>query len=54
LDWLILEPLTGEHPIHELIGKLSTPWGFALEMLFVVAVVLVLGLKGRAAQNRAL
>jgi hypothetical protein len=54
IDWVILNPLTGEHPIHDLIGKVATPWGFALEMVFVVVVVLVLGLKGRAAQSRAL
>jgi len=30
-----------------LFGKVSTPWGFAVEMLLVVVVVLVLYLKGR-------
>ena len=54
IDWVILNPLTGEHPIHDLIGKVSTPWGFALEMLFVAVVVLVLGLKSRAAKGRAI
>jgi hypothetical protein len=39
--------LTGEHPIHDLSKKVSTPWGFAVEMLLVVVVVLVLYLRGR-------
>ncbi len=54
IDWVILNPLTGEHPIHDFIGRVSTPWGFALEMLFVAVVVLVLGLKSRAAKGRAI
>jgi len=55
MDFVILRPLTGEHPIHDLFKKVSTPWGFAVEMLLVVVVVLVLYLKGRkraAAQDR--
>ena len=47
MDWLILKPLTGEHPIHDLFKKVSMPWGFAVEMLLVVVVVLVLYLRGR-------
>jgi hypothetical protein len=47
MDWLILKPLTGEHPIHDLFKKVSTPWGFAVEMLLVIVVVLVLYLKGK-------
>lgn len=53
IDWLMLGPLTGEHPIHDLIGRVSTPWGFALEMAFVLAVVVVLGLKNRSTLKRA-
>ena len=47
IEWVILKPLTGEHPIHDLFKKVSTPWGFAVEMLLVVVVVLVLYLRGR-------
>jgi hypothetical protein len=47
IEWVILKPLTGEHPIHDLFKKVSTPWGFAVEMLLVVIVVLVLYLRGR-------
>jgi formate hydrogenlyase subunit 3/multisubunit Na+/H+ antiporter MnhD subunit len=47
MDYAILRPLTGEHPIHDLFKKVSTPWGFAVEMLLVVVAVLVLYLRGR-------
>ena len=47
MDFVILRPLTGEHPIHDLFKKVSTPWGFAVEMFLVVVVVLVLYLRGR-------
>jgi len=47
IDWVILKPLTGEYPIHELFKKVSTPWGFAVEMLLVAVVVLVVYLKGK-------
>jgi len=47
IEWVILKPLTGEHPIHDLFKKVSAPWGFAVEMLLVVVVVLVLYLRGR-------
>jgi len=47
IDWVILEPLTGEHVIHDLFNKVSTPWGFATEIILVAVVVVVLYLKGR-------
>jgi hypothetical protein len=47
MDYVILRPLTGEYHIHRLFKKVSTPWGFGVEMLLVVVVVLVLYLKGR-------
>jgi formate hydrogenlyase subunit 3/multisubunit Na+/H+ antiporter MnhD subunit len=56
MDFAVLRPLTGEHPIHDLFKKVSTPWGFAVEMLLVVVVAaLMLYLKGQkraAAQDR--
>ena len=54
IDWVILNPLTGRYPIHELFEKVSTPCGFVVEMLVVIVIVLVLYLKGRAAPNRGL
>jgi len=42
MDFVILRPLIGEHPIHDLVKRVSTPWGLAVEMLLVVVVVLVL------------
>ena len=56
MDYAILRPWTGEHPIHGLFRKVSTPWGFGVEMLLVLFVVLVLYLKGgkrAAAPDRA-
>jgi len=53
IDWVILDPLTGRYPIHELIEQVSTPCGLAVEMLFVVVVVVVLGWGGRGAKSRA-
>jgi hypothetical protein len=47
MDFAVLRPLTGEHPIHDLFEKVSTPWGFAVEMLLVFVVVLVLYLNGK-------
>jgi hypothetical protein len=47
MDWLILKPLTGEYPVHALFKKVTTPWGFAFEMLLVLVVVVVLYLRGR-------
>ena len=46
VDYAILRPWTGEHPIHDLFKRVSTPWGFGVEMLLVLVVVLVLYLKG--------
>jgi hypothetical protein len=42
IDWLILRPITGQHPIHDWFSWITTPWGFALEMGFVAVIVLVL------------
>ncbi len=42
IDWLILRPITGEHPIHDLFSKVETVWGFALEMGFIAVIVCVL------------
>ena len=42
IDWLILRPITGQHPIHDLFSKVTTPWGFGLEMAFVAVIVVVL------------
>lgn len=48
MDFIILRPLTSHYYIHGLFKKVSTPWGFGLETVLVVAVVvLVLYLKGR-------
>jgi hypothetical protein len=47
IDWGILDPLTGRHPIHDLFERISTPWGFAVEMVLVAVVVLVLYWKGK-------
>jgi len=43
IDWVVLNPLTGRYPIHELVEQVSTPCGLAVEMLFLVVVVVVLG-----------
>ena len=42
IDWLILRPITGKSPIHDLFSKVATPWGFGLEMAFVALIVAVL------------
>lgn len=42
IDWLILRPIIGKAPIHEWFSWVTTPWGFALEMAFVVVIVVVL------------
>jgi hypothetical protein len=47
IDWGILDPLTGRHPIHDLFERISTPWGFAVETVLVAVVVLVLYWKGK-------
>ena len=56
MDFVILRPWTGEHPIHDLFKRVSMPWGLAVEMLLVLVVVLVLYLYGgkrAAAPDRA-
>jgi hypothetical protein len=42
IDWVILRPTTGREPIHELFSKVTTPWGFGLEMAFVAVIVILL------------
>jgi len=42
IDWLVLRPITGQYPIHDLFSKVTTPWGFGLEMAFVAVIVVVL------------
>ena len=40
IDWGILRPLTGQSPIHDLFKKVSTPWGFLVEMLLAAVITL--------------
>ena len=47
IDWLFLRPITGEHPLHDLFAKVSTPWGFGLEMAFIAVIVVVLLRRAR-------
>ncbi|MBM3155758.1 MAG: hypothetical protein FJ004_00550 [Chloroflexi bacterium] len=42
IDWLILRPIVGKGVIHEWLSWVTTPWGFAIEMAFVVVIVVVL------------
>ena len=42
IDWLILKPITGQHPIHDWFSWITTPWGFGLEMAFIAVIVVVL------------
>ena len=46
IDWIILRPIIGQSFFHDLFDKVSTPWGFGLEMAFVI-VILVFILKRR-------
>jgi hypothetical protein len=48
IDWLILRPAIGRSPIHDLFGQLSTPWGFAVEVTFIVVIVGTLVWRRRA------
>ena len=48
IDWIILRPILGYGPIHELFAKVSTPWGFGLEMSFVAIIVYVLLKRDKA------
>ena len=47
IDWLILKPITGQHPIHDWFSWVTTPWGFGLEMAFIAVIVLVLLMRRR-------
>lgn len=42
VDYLILRPITGKAPINDWFSWVSTPWGFALQIGFVVVIVAVL------------
>ena len=48
IDWIILRPIMGQSPIHDLFSPLSTPWGLAVEMLLLVVIVSTLLLRRRA------
>jgi len=48
IDWVILRPITGRGPIHELFAKVSTPWGFGFEMAFVALIVFLLLKRDKA------
>jgi len=39
IDWVILYPTIGKHPIHDLFDSLSTPWGLAVEVTIIVIIV---------------
>ena len=45
VDWGLLRPITGHPVIHNFFHKVSTPWGFGVEMLFI-ALVTLLVLRG--------
>jgi hypothetical protein len=48
IDWAFLRPITGNSPIHDLFSKVSTAWGFGLEIAFIAVIVIVL-VRGRSA-----
>ena len=48
IDWIILRPIMDRSPIHELFSKVSTAWGFGLEIAFIAVIVIVL-VRGRSA-----
>jgi hypothetical protein len=39
IDWVILNPTIGKHPVHDLFDALSTPWGLAVEVTIIVIIV---------------
>lgn len=39
IDWVILRPIMGRGPIHDMFDQLATPWGFAVEVTIIVAIV---------------
>ena len=47
LDWVIIRPITGEQPIHDIFSRIETAWGFAVEMAFIAVIVGVLIRKRR-------
>jgi len=49
VDWIILRPTIGQSPIHDLFSRLSTPWGFAVEVVFVAVIVITLVWRRRIA-----
>jgi hypothetical protein len=48
IDWVILRPTIGRSPIHDLFSRLSTPWGFAVEVTLIVVIVGTLLWRRRA------
>ena len=48
IDWIILRPITGQRPVHDLFAKVSTPWGFGLEVAFIAFIVVLLVKRRRA------
>lgn len=38
IDWVILYPTIGKHPIHDLFDALSTLWGLAVEVTIIVII----------------
>ena len=52
IDWVILYPAIGKHPIHDLFDALSTPWGLAVELLLLLLIVGTILLKRRVGSKR--
>ncbi|UCG82589.1 MAG: hypothetical protein JSW38_10410 [Dehalococcoidia bacterium] len=52
IDWVILRPITGNSPIHDLFSKVSTAWGFGLEIAFIAVIVFVLVSSRRAVSRK--
>jgi precorrin-6B methylase 2 len=48
IDWIILRPTIGRSPIHDLFSRLSTPWGFAVEVALIAVIVGTLLWRRRA------
>ena len=48
IDRIILRPTIGKEPFHDLFAKMTTPWGFGLEMAFVAIIVYALLKKDKA------
>lgn len=53
IDWVILRPITGGNPIHDLFDKVSTAWGFGLEIALIAVIVVVLVRSRSAVSGKA-